>query len=123
MIKKILKYSLMTLTAVVLILIIYVLYVLIDYKRLDDNLNLDIYNNQAEIVQVDTNYSITTYNIGFGAYEDDYSFFMDGGKYSRAFSKERLNDNLKNIESFLKKQNSDFYLIQEVDEKGKRNVY
>ena len=106
MIKKILKYSLMTLAVVVLILIIYVLYVLIDYKRLDDNLNLDIYNNQTEIVQVDTNYSITTYNIGFGAYEDDYSFFMDGGKYSRAFSKERLNDNLKNIESFLKKQNS-----------------
>ena len=106
MIKKFLKYSLITLATLLLIVICYVLYVVIDYKRLDDNIDLDIYNNQQEIVQLNTNYTITTYNIGFGAYEDDYSFFMDGGKYSRAFSKDRLISNLKNIESFLKQHNS-----------------
>ena len=120
MIKKILKYSLITLSVLLLFVITYVLYVVIDYKRLDDNLNLDIYNNQQKIIELNTKYSITTYNIGFGAYEDDYSFFMDGGKYSRALSKERLEKNLKNIETFLKNQNSDFYLIQEVDELGTR---
>lgn len=120
MIKKILKYSLITLSVLLLFVITYVLYVVIDYKRLDDNLNLDIYNNQQKIIELNTKYSITTYNIGFGAYEDDYSFFMDGGKYSRALSKERLEKNLINIETFLKNQNSDFYLIQEVDELGTR---
>ena len=33
-------------------------------------------------------YKIGTYNVGFGAYTPTYSFFMDGGKYSRCFSKQ-----------------------------------
>ncbi len=49
------------------------------------------------------------------AYEDDYGFFMDGGHESWAWSKERLDANLKRIGSLLAEQGSNFYLIQEVD--------
>jgi hypothetical protein len=58
---------------------------------------------------------IVSWNIGFGAYEDDYGFFMDGGTQSWAWSKERLDANLTKIGEMPKEQDSPFYLIQEVD--------
>ena len=47
------------------------------------------------------NFLLTSWNIGFGAYTDQYSFFMDGGKYSRAFSKEAVISNMNDIASTL----------------------
>ncbi len=45
----------------------------------------------------------------------DYGFFMDGGTESRAWSKERLTANMDAIAGYLKQQNADFCLLQEVD--------
>ena len=59
--------------------------------------------------------SLTSWNIGFGAYTDDYSFFMDGGKYSRAFSESAVVENLTAIGQELADFDTDFSLIQEVD--------
>ena len=63
---------------------------------------------------VDTNmaYTVVSWNIGFGAYEDDYGFFMDGGTESRAWSKERLTANMDAIAGYLKQQNADFCLLR-----------
>lgn len=121
MIKKILKSIGIIFGAFLLIVIGYITYVLLDYKRVEDNQELPIFHQTANVIELEKEYKIITYNIGFGAYEDDYSFFMDGGKYSRAFSKDRLEKNLENIKNFLKEQNSDFYLLQEVDELGTRS--
>ena len=63
----------------------------------------------------DRPYTVLSYNIGFGAYEDDYGFFMDGGTESRAWSEERLTKNLSEISAFLTEQSPDFLLAQEVD--------
>ena len=41
-----------------------------------------------------TSLNITSWNIGFGAYTDDYSFFMDGGEYSRGFSEDIVGETL-----------------------------
>lgn len=60
-------------------------------------------------------FTITSWNIGFAAYTDQFSFFMDGGLYSRAFSEKDTIDNMEAIVDELLKQNSDFYLVQEVD--------
>ena len=37
-------------------------------------------------VPVGEELTVTSWNIGFGAYTDRFSFFMDGGEYSRGFS-------------------------------------
>ena len=47
-------------------------------------------NNTADTAKINTEYSIVTYNVGFGAYTPDYSFFMDGGKSSWAKSKDSV---------------------------------
>ncbi|MBR6322567.1 MAG: endonuclease/exonuclease/phosphatase family protein, partial [Lachnospiraceae bacterium] len=68
-------------------------------------------------------YYILSYNIGFGAYEPDYGFFMDGGTQSWAWSKERLDANMKKITAFLEEQAPDFALIQEVDLNSTRSYH
>ena len=67
---------------------------MISYHRLPDDLTLDVRTPEnadtTGAVSVGTDYEIITYNIGFGAYTPDYSFFMDGGKSSVAASKESV---------------------------------
>ena len=69
------------LAALLLVIIGYVLYVMISYHRLPDDLTLDVRTPEnadtTGAVSVGTDYEIITYNIGFGAYTPDYSFFMN----------------------------------------------
>ena len=48
---------------------------------------------------------------------------MDGGDQSWAWSKERLDANLKNISSLLAEQKADLYLVQEVDIDSTRSYH
>ena len=102
--KKALKIAGIVLLALVILVLGYVAYVFLDYHRIEDNLPLTAEGTAASSVQTDVPYTVVSYNIGFGAYEDDYSFFMDGGTQSWAWSKERLDANLKNIADLLKEQ-------------------
>ena len=114
--KKWVKALLCAVLAVVLLVGSYVAYVFIDYHRLGDMELTPMQPPDADgAVQTGQPYTVISYNIGFGAYEPDYGFFMDGGTESRAWSKERLTANVQSIASFLKERQADFYLLQEVD--------
>ena len=84
MAKKVFKITAIVLASLIGLLILvvagYVIYVAAQYYRIEDNLTLEINNNQTNVVQTNTSYKITTYNIGFGAYNHEFSFFMDSGK-------------------------------------------
>ena len=112
--KKILKITAIVLAVLLFIVGGYVAYVFIAFHRLGDY-SLTAYGNVDKLAAVGQEYTVVSYNVGFGAYEQDYDFFMDGGKKSWATSKEDLDANLKNITSLLKSRNADIYLIQEVD--------
>ena len=113
--KKALKIAGIVLLALLILVLGYVAYVFLDYHRIEDNLPLTAEGAAAGEVKAGTAYTVVSYNMGFGAYESDYSFFMDGGTESWAWSKERLDTNLKNIAELLKEQNADFYFVEEVD--------
>ena len=114
--KKILKAVLAVILIAVLVVGGYVAYVFISYHRLPDEQVLDIRSNApSSALDVSGDYHLTSWNIGFGAYTADFSFFMDGGIYSRAYSEEFNRENIQKIIDELKSYNSDFYLIQEVD--------
>lgn len=123
--KKALKITGCILGAILLIILAYVAYVFIDYHRIEDNQSLtpDNPSQSAEAVPVGKPLSVTSWNIGFGAYTDQYSFFMDGGKYSRGLSEETVLDTLNQIASDLYSFGSDFYLIQEVDTDATRSYH
>ena len=122
--------------AILLLIIIltvgtYVLYVIFQYKRIEDNQNISVNNNPTQLVQVGQEYSISTYNIGFGAYAQDFSFFMDKGETldgkklqgtgSVAKNEQTVNNNTNGAIETIKSQNVDFAFFQEVDVKATRS--
>ena len=118
---------LIAIVALLLLLVIgYVVYVLTAYHRIGD-MTLAAENNaksaEFAVVEKDTAYSIMSYNIGFGAYEADFGFFMDGGTESWAWSEARLMDNLAQIGELLRTTDADFYLLQEVDRDSTRSYH
>ncbi len=121
--KKALKIAGIVVLALVIVILGYVAYVFLDYHRIEDNLPLTAEGEAAGTVQTGTEYTVVSYNMGFGAYESDYSFFMDGGTESWAWSKERLDANLANIANLLKEQNADFYFVEEVDTDATRSYH
>ena len=115
----------LALCAVLLIAVLvagsYFAYVFLAYYRIDDNIKLDIEaGSSSGAPQTGSEYKLLSFNIGFGAYEKDFGFFMDGGTQSRAWSEERLKANIAKISDFLLEQNADFIYLQEVDIKGTR---
>ncbi len=121
--KIVLRTVCITLAVTLLIPISYLLYVVLDYYRIEDHQNLEIAGNATEAAPVGETLKLITYNIGFGAYSADYSFFMDGGEHARAFSEEAVRANITGALETVKKQNPDFALFQEVDVDGTRSYH
>lgn len=118
-----LKIILGALAILLAVILAYVAYVFIDYHRIEDMQPLTVGGESGQIAELGTEYTIVSWNIGFGAYESDFGFFMDGGSESRAFSEERLTKNMAEICSRLTEQGADFYLVQEVDFDSTRSYH
>lgn len=113
--KRFWKIPLCLLLAVVLVAGGYVAYVFGTYSRIEDNLALTPEGTAEAPAEVNTPYTIVSYNIGFGAYTADYTFFMDGGKESRARSKESVIECVAGTAETALSFEPDFALFQEVD--------
>ena len=131
--KTILKIILGIILILLFVVITYVLYVNFTYYRIKDNTILNINNNQKETFEFNKEYKVLTYNVGFGAYDHDFSFFLDeaytkdnkfiSGKYAKAISKNNVINNTNKIIDILKENKSDVYLIQEIDKKANRSYF
>ena len=129
LLKKI-KITIVIIISLVVVAAAYVGYIYFSYTRIDDNQELDTkmagafsYFEGKEPLKIGEFYNIVTYNIGFGAYTVDYSFFMDGGQYSWALSKEGLEANICEIAGVINRAGADFVLLQEVDVDGTRSYH
>lgn len=125
------------LAGIVLLIILcaagYVIYMQANYYRIEDHAALEAENNPEQILKTDTSYTAVTYNIGFGAYGPDYSFFMDtgemedgtstAGKYGKAVSKESVEKNTEGAAEELRSLEADFMLLQEVDVDADRSYH
>ena len=115
---------------ILLIVAAYLVYVMVSYHRLPDKLTLEVNRtgNQGAFeedrqVEVGKYYWIMTYNIGFGAYRNDYSFFMDGGRSSWAKDEESVTAGICGMGDIVNTVNPDFVLLQEVDIDGTRSYH
>ncbi len=123
---------------IVLIVGGYIAYLSIQFYRIPDNQTLAINTPQSNTLAIGTQYSISTYNIGFGAYSQDYSFFMDTGTYKKDYMQGAtltgLHSVAKSKDEVLKNTNGaittikeyqpttpDIMLFQEVDTKSTRS--
>lgn len=152
-IKKLLKIVGIVLAVILLALVGYIIYLYASYHRIEDNLPLQVETsrNNGEVSETDnmqvdpeekTNdtlpgnttdsnnmlttdqkYSALTYNIGFGAYTPDFSFFMDGGKSSWAKSKESVLETVQGAGELAASKDPDFAMIEEVDLNSTRSYH
>lgn len=133
MAKRLLKIVGGVVAALVVAVAIYVVYMLATYSRIPDNQVLGVENNQSSQVECGKKYSAVTYNIGFGAYRPDYSFFMDEGVMndgtktqgvsSWAKSKESVEESISGDIDLIKSLKADFALLQEVDTDSTRSYH
>ena len=124
LVKKCAKILLGVLAAILLSVIIYLLYVILSYSRIPDNLELEIDNAaEADVVLLEKEYTVVTQNLGFGAYTADFTFFMDGGKESRAESRESVISCVEQGANKVKTLSPDFILFQEVDLDSTRSYH
>lgn len=135
MTKRIVKTIALSLASVLilalLVLVGYVVYVVVQYNRIEDGRALDTSNNQSLKVVAGYEYSVVSYNVGFAAYSPEYTFFMDEGvmldgtvtcgKYAKGLNKADVEKNLTGQVATLAGLNADFCLLQEVDESSHRS--
>jgi len=131
---KITAISLAILLGIIILIVAgYVIYISAQYYRIEDFQTIEINNNQSSKVALGEELTIATYNIGFGAYSKDFSFFMDSGETldgkvlngtgSRAKNKEEVIKNTTGAVSTIVNQNVDFALFQEVDTSAHRSYF
>ena len=123
--KKVLKTIGVLLGFIVAIVLGYIIYLYASYHRIEDNKSLSVesHTETKQILTTGKQYSAITYNIGFGAYTPDFSFFMDGGKSSWAKSKKSVLKTVKNAGNLTKSYDPDFALIEEVDLNSTRSYH
>jgi len=131
--KKILIAVLCLIGALVLVVGGYVAYMSVQYYRIADNTPVETENAQTAVLEPGKSYSVFTYNIGFGAYNHDFSFFMDEGemkdgtkvqgKFGRAQSKQIVLTNTQGAVDIAEKADADFSFFQEVDTDSTRSFH
>lgn len=123
-VKKIVKIILCILLAFLIAVGGYLAYVLLSYSRIEDNQEIIPLRTGADsAVKLGESYTITTQNIGFGAYTQDFTFFMDGGTQSWADSEESVMECVEKAGYTVEESNPDFILFQEVDFDSTRSYH
>lgn len=111
----------------------YYAYLSKQYYRIPDHERLQVGGNQEQELKTGTNYSALTFNVGFGAYNHDFDFFMDTGTllngkkvrghHGRAISKEAVLASTKGVIKTLAAEQPDFALLQEIDTDSTRSYH
>lgn len=112
---KLWKIPICVIVLILVIVIGYVAFVFLTYSRIEDNQQIDTDGNADDVANAGEEYTVTTYNVGFGAYTDDYTFFMDEGEESRARSRESVIECITQTALEALSHDPDISLFQEVD--------
>ncbi|MBQ7682661.1 MAG: endonuclease/exonuclease/phosphatase family protein [Oscillibacter sp.] len=109
------------LAALLCVVGVYVGYVVLSYSRIPDLQALSVAGDAAQIAQTGTEYTAVSYNVGFGAYTPEFTFFMDGGKDSWAASEESVVACIEGSAETALSFDPDLVLFQEVDTDSTRS--
>ena len=131
---KILGCTILSIFAIIILFVAgYIIKLSVEFYRIEDSTDLtsEVTNNNTNVVNKDTEYTISTFNIGFGAYTKDFSFFMDSGVMldgtkvqgvnSKAKDKETVLINTNGAIGIIESFNPDFAFFQEVDIEATRS--
>ena len=117
---KVLKWIGGILLVLVLLTVGFLGYITMVEYRPDQVEKLELPENKEE-TSIEDEFTLLTYNVGYGALNKTADFFMDGGKSVQPESKQFIEKNMDGIQNILNKNNADAFFIQEVDLNSKRS--
>lgn len=118
---KLLKVLACVLLTICCLIAAYFAYAYLAYQRIADQQKLTVNANTQLTLKSEQALSLLTYNIGYGSYPPDYTFFMDGGTEVLARSRSSVLELLNGSIGLIKTYSPDIILLQEVDIKGRRS--
>ena len=80
-----------------------------------EDASLSFVEQDSEAVELDEEFTLYTWNIGYGGLGKESDFFMDGGQMVNPPSQEIVEKNLEGITNFIDEREADAWLIQEAD--------
>ena len=118
---RIIRVVLIILAAVVLLLAGMLVFLSVTEYKPSETEALTIEGNATKELTENTEISLLTFNIGYGALGDNADFFMDGGTSVMTADKDRVNENLDGILKEVKNINPDIVFFQEIDKISTRS--
>ncbi len=118
--------SIFTIVLIIVVIILIVLFGIL-LGGISTNYNpqaveqLEVHGDASGTVLLGKNYRVTTLNIGYCGINASADAYLHGGKSSAAASKRIVETNLSDIERYLMESESDFILLQDVDQRSKRS--
>ncbi len=91
-----------------------------EYKPADEE-TITVVGTADKEVPTGETVKIVSWNVGYCALGDNADFFMDGGKMVNTASKERVEENLDAVISFIKSEKPSLILLQETDVSSDRS--
>ncbi len=122
-VKKILKIVLQILLLLLIVAVMLGAYLTVDEYKPADIEQLTLSSDKGDKVVLGKEYTIETWNVGYGALGDNADFFMDGGKMVNTATKDRVYYNLNGILNQITTEAPDFLFLQELDRKSTRAHY
>ncbi|MDO5026348.1 MAG: endonuclease [Tissierellia bacterium] len=119
-IKKTIKILGLILLILFLIFLLILGFLWISEYRPNEVEDLPVYSQTDKALAKNSNLKVMTWNIGYAGLDKDTDFFMDGGQMVFPIDKDHVGIALNSILDQIEKENSDFNLIQEIDEDSKR---
>ena len=92
----------------------------IEYKP-EASVQLETSGSTTTKIRLNEEIDLVSWNIGYGALSDNADYYRDGGKGIRTSTNERLNENLNTMNTWIREQDPDLLLLQDVDASSDRS--
>lgn len=105
------------------VFVILVIWLIITEYKPEDTEKLDVSGDYSKELKTGENFTVMSWNVGYGALGEYADFFMDGGKSVSCSTREQVNDNLNGIRQGINSVGPDVIMFQEMDVNSKRSQY
>ena len=121
--KKVLKWIGIFVGAILLVGIIFLIWLTaVEYKPADtEKVEVDSTYGSQKLLYEGDEFSLMTWNIGYGCLGDNADFFLDGGKGVMTATQERREVNIAGLKGTIVSKEPDIIFFQEVDRDSKRS--
>lgn len=120
-IKKCLKALLILAGVLLAVVVVFIGILTITEYKPDDTESLDVAGTSSRTLSAGDDFTIMTWNMGYGGLSENADFFMDGGEHVRSCNEDQVKENTSAVVEQIQKEEADIIFLQEVDRDSKRS--